>query len=345
MKRVVRRTLKITGTSIIVLLVGFVIWFLSGEGVKEPHDITWGVSFFPKQAQELGLDWRTVYIALLDDMKVKRLRLAVPWNDVSKDRGVYDFSDIHWMLTEADKRSATVTLNVGRKLMRWPECHDPEWIYGTSHEEFDELVLEFLEDTINNLKHHQNIVMWQVENEPVFPFGECYGALPSKDLFKREVALVRSLDERPVATTDSGELASWLAVSGEVDRLGISLYRVTDNPFWGRFYYPLRPGFYQKKESFVKAIHSNLQDVFLSELQLEPWTLIPLSMTPLAEQFESMNFSRTQANVEFAKRTGFGEIYLWGVEWWYWLKREHRDARFWNFGKSLMQEPQSSILE
>ena len=345
MKKFVRRTLKITGTAIIVLLVAFFIWFLSGEGVKEPHDITWGVSFFPKQAQDLGLDWRTVYIALLDDMGVKRLRLAVPWNAVSRDRGVYDFSDIDWMLEEADKRGATVTLNVGRKLMRWPECHDPQWIYGTPLEEFDSLVLEFLEDTINNLKHHENIVMWQVENEPIFPFGECYGVRPSKDLFKREVALVRSLDERTISTTDSGELASWLSVSSEVDRLGVSLYRVTDNPTFGRFFYPLRPGFYQKKEKFVKAINKNLQDVFISELQLEPWTLVPLSMTPLGEQFKSMSFNRTQANIDFAKRTGFSEVYLWGVEWWYWLKLEHRDARFWNLGKELIREQELSTQE
>ena len=143
-------------------------------------------------------------------MGAKRLRLAVPWNTVSKEKGVYDFTDIDWMLTEADKRGATVSLNVGRKLMRWPECHDPEWIYGTPHEEVDDLVLEFLEESVNNLKHHENIVMWQVENEPTFPFGECYGIQPSKDLFKKEVALVRSLDDRTIATTEAIVMAKCL---------------------------------------------------------------------------------------------------------------------------------------
>jgi hypothetical protein len=338
MKRIIRRTLKVAITSIVVIGVALFIWFVSGEGVKEDHEITWGVSFFPKQATELGLDWRKVYIALLDDMGVKRLRLAVPWGDVSKSRGQYDFSDTNWMLAEAEKRGVTILLNVGRKLMRWPECHDPQWIYGTSHEQFDDLVLEFLEASVTSLQHHKNIVMWQVENEPTFPFGECYGLVPTKELFGREVALVRSLDSRPITTTDSGELASWLGVAGYVDRLGVSLYRVTDNPTFGRFYYPLRPGFYQKKEAITRAIHRNLQDVYLSELQLEPWTLIPLSMTPLADQFKSMNLARTQANIEFARRTGFSEIYLWGVEWWYWLRAEHRDDRFWNEGKNLMLE-------
>lgn len=333
-----RRALKIGGTAIIVLFVAFVIWFLSGEGVKEPGRITWGVSYFPQQAWDLGLDWREAYLALLDDMGAKRLRLAVPWNEVEREQGKYDFSDIHWMLSEAEKRGATVTLNVGRKLMRWPECHDPAWIHGISHEELDGLVFKFLETTVQELKRHQNIVLWQVENEPLFPFGECIGGKPSKEVFEREVALIRSLDSRPVATTDSGELGGWLSLSRQVDRLGVSLYRVTDNPLFGRFHYPLRPGFYQKRAAFAKAVNKNLHDVFLSELQLEPWTLIPLTMVPLAEQFESMNYARTQTTIDFARRTGFSEIYLWGVEWWYWLKEEQRDSRFWDLGRGLMLE-------
>jgi len=335
-----KRALKVAGTAIIVLFVAFTIWFLSGEGVREPGDTTWGVSFFPRQAEDLGLDWREVYTALLDDMGVKRFRLAVPWNHVERKQGEYDFSDINWMLDEAEKRGATVALNVGRKLMRWPECHDPAWIYGIPHEELEEEVLGFLETTVMELKRHENIVLWQVENEPLFRFGECYGPKPTKELFEREVGLVRSLDGRPIATTDSGELGGWLTLSRFVDRLGVSLYRVTDNPMFGRFYYPLRPGFYQKRAAITRAINKNLKGVFLSELQLEPWTLVPISLTPLSEQFESMNYSRTLTTIAFARQTGFSEIYLWGVEWWYWLKTEQRDSRFWDLGKQLMYSPE-----
>ncbi|MDZ4221265.1 MAG: hypothetical protein U1C18_00140, partial [Patescibacteria group bacterium] len=274
--------------------------------------------------------------ALLDDMGVRRLRLAVPWNEAERTRGTYDFSDVRWMLDEAEKRGATVTLNVGRKLMRWPECHDPAWLPGTAYEELDGLVLGFLEATVREFRDHTAVVLWQVENEPTFAFGECYGPAPSKELFEREAALVRSLDDRPVATTDSGELGGWVSISRQVDRLGVSLYRVTDNPLFGKFYYPIRPGFYQKRAALTQALNPELSDVFLSELQLEPWTLVPLVTTPLADQFKSMNYARTRTTVEFARRTGFSEIYLWGVEWWYWLKIEHRDERFWNLGKQLM---------
>jgi len=336
MKRVFKRIFKITVTVGVVLGVAGTIWFMSGEGVDTPDEIRWGASFSPQQAIDLGLDWREVYIALLDDMGVRHLRLAAPWRDVSSAQGVYDFSDIDWMLTEAEKRGAVVNMAIGRKLFRWPECHDPDWVYGVSSERFDDLVLEFVRDSVEHFRDFGAIKAWQVENEPIFPFGECYGPQPTKELFAREVALVRTLDNRPITSTDSGELSSWLSVGQYVDELGVSLYRVTENPTFGRFYYPIRPGFYQKKAAFTKAINKNLDRVFLSELQLEPWTTGPLSHTSLREQFESMNISRTRATLAFAQKTGFDEIYLWGVEWWYWLMSEHGDGRFWELGKSVM---------
>ncbi len=338
MKRIFYLFLKISGTVLFVFGVAFGIWFMSGEGVEGPYEIEWGATFSPKQARDLGLDWKEVYLALLDDMKIKKLRLAAPWNEVEVKRGDYDFSDIDWMLEEAKKRDVFVIMAVGRKLFRWPECHDPDWLFDIEKNEIFDFTLLFLEQSVRYLSRHENIILWQVENEPIFPFGECRGPKITKDLYAREVELVRNIDSRPVIATDSGELASWFSVSKNVDQLGVSLYRVTDNPTFGKFYYPLRPGFYQKKASFLKSINKNIERVFISELQLEPWTNKPLLATSLEAQFKSMNLSRTKSTIEFARRTGFDEIYLWGVEWWYWLKTEHGDERFWELGKELMSE-------
>ena len=247
------------------------------------------------------------------------------------------------MLAEAGKRDARVLLAVGRKLFRWPECHDPLWAIELKDMSIESSALEFLAQSVSHFKDYDNIIAWQVENEPNFPFGECAEPVPNKEFFKEEVALVRSIDStRPIVSTDSGELASWLSFSGEVDKLGVSLYRVTENPRFGRFYYPMRPGFYQKKTKLVQAINSNVQEVFLSELQLEPWAVKPLQEMTLKEQFKSMNLSRTLSTIEYAKRTGFDEIYIWGVEWWYWLMQTHKDDRFWEVGKSLMNNNSSS---
>ena len=42
--------------------------------------------------------------------------------------------------------------------------------------------------------------------------------------------------------------------------------------------------------------------------------------TPIAEQYKSMNMDTFRNNIDFARRVGFPEVYLWGVEWWYWIR-------------------------
>ena len=58
----------------------------------------------------------------------------------------------------------------------------------------------------------------------------------------------------------------------------------------------------------------------MTELQSEPW----LSMRDSSEgspqkQAQLFSLADFKANIEFAKKTGFDESYLWGVEWWYWI--------------------------
>jgi hypothetical protein len=50
-----------------------------------------------------------------------------------------------------------------------------------------------------------------------------------------------------------------------------------------------------------------------------------------------MNLKQLKENIEFASRSGHREIYLWGVEWWYYLK-EKNQPEFWNEAKSLFKE-------
>lgn len=335
MHRHVRHTFRIIGVIFAALFVAAAIWFISGEGVSTPGAIKWGVTFSSRQTEYLGLDSGQVYQALLDDMGVRHLRLMAPWYQVEPQPGQYDFSDVDWYIREAERRDAKVILAIGRKLFRWPECHEPAWARALSPREFEEYVLKLLATEINHFKKFDNIVAWQVENEAMLPFGKC-DPEPNLDLLKKEIALARALDSRPIVTTESGEISPWFRIGAWVDRLGVSLYRVTNNPIFGKISYPFRPGFYQKKEALAKALNPNLQAVFLSELQLEPWGNKPLAEMSLQEQYQSLDFSRTKSTIEFAQKTGFSEIYVWGAEWWYWLRQTQKDDRFWELGKSLM---------
>ena len=51
-----------------------------------------------------------------------------------------------------------------------------------------------------------------------------------------------------------------------------------------------------------------------------------------------MNLDQFKKNIAYAKKTGFDQFYLWGAEWWYWLKDEHNRGEIWNEAKNLFEE-------
>lgn len=281
-----------------------------------------GVTFSSKYAEELGLDWREAYLAILDDLGARHLRIPIYWDRVEAAPGDFDWSEIDWMLDEAHDRGAEVLLVVGRKVPRWPECHEPTWLKGAEDPEREGRLLAFLEAEVRRYAVHPAVVRWQVENEPLFRFGEC--PPPDRDLLRREVDLVRSIDARPIVLTDSGELSTWLGTAPMADILGISMYRLVWNRHLGFLFWPLTPRYYSERIGFVSPL---VQEVIISELQAEPWFGRPFEETPIAEQYETMDISRFRENVDFARRTGAAEVYLWGGEWWLWLETQG-DIRF-----------------
>ena len=48
-----------------------------------------------------------------------------------------------------------------------------------------------------------------------------------------------------------------------------------------------------------------------------------------------MSLEKFQENIEFAKKTGLDKIYLWGAEWWYWLKEKQSEPKIWQGAKKL----------
>lgn len=310
-----------------LLAVIFVIGFFSYRSNLRPRNLPktiWGVTWSKTYAESFGLDARRAYLSVLDDLAVKNIRLPVYWNDVEPAPKVFHYDEYDWMLKEAEKRGVKIILGIGRKLPRWPECHTPPWAEKLKIEEQELKLLGSLQSQIKHFRASPAIVYWQVENEALFPFGLC--PEPNPDLLKKEVEIVHSLDSRPVVVTDSGELSSWNQAADIGDILGVSMYRVAWNNFFGYFYYPIPPSYYRQK---AQAVTRYTNKVIVTELQTEPWGRLPLTELPLKEQYQSMNLPRFRANIDFAQRTGLPEVYLWGVEWWYWLKEKQGRAEFW----------------
>lgn len=302
-----------------------------------PRSVDWGVTFSPEYARdELGLDWQKTFLAILDDLKVDHLRLSAYWDELEPQIDQYDFADLDWQINEASKRGVKIILAVGRKLPRWPECHDPNWLKTLSDSEIQNRQKALVEKVVNRYKNNEQIIAWQVENEPYLSvFGQC--PLLDKDFFLQEVALVKQISPKPIIVTDSGELNFWTqAANSGNDLVGITIYRVVYNKHFGYLRYFWPPAFYYLKTKIVK-LFSDLDEVIVAELQAEAWHPEGKTLKEMtaAEQDQSMSLTQFKKNIAFSRQAGFDRVYLWGAEWWYYLKEKKQDDRFWQEAKKL----------
>ena len=306
-------------------------------GRTEPAtDVQWGVVFSQKHSQLLGLNWRENYLAILDDLKAKNIRLVAYWDLIEKEPGRFDFSDLDWQIEEAQKRGVKILLVIGQRVPRWPECHIPAWAREKSEEEYKNALLRYLQKIIERYRDKDNIWAWQVENEPFFPFGLCPPS--DKNLLKKEIALVKQLDpyKRPIVITESGEIPLWFNAAQLGDIVGYSLYKKVWVKELGMYFtYPFPPIYYARKKWLIEKFFK--KKVICTELQTEPWGPHLLYDIPLEEQFKTMNLAQFKKMIQFAKNTGQDLTYLWGVEWWYWLKTKHNNSDIWEEAQKLWQ--------
>lgn len=287
-----------------------------------------GVTFSYRYAEYLGLNWRDAYTATLDELGVKRLRVPMHWDHAEVVDDVYTTEQIDWILDEAVKRDAQVTLVVGMKVPRWPECYIPDWV---SDENLTAELLEYVAFVVDRYKAHPAIAAWQVENEPFLTYGDCPTPEPAR--IKQEVDLVRDLDPRhPIVMTMSGEFEAWVSVSRVADVVGTSLYRSAWNDILGPAAFPYPAALY-RVQRFAADLFAD--KVIVSELQMEPW----FSGGGRTTETKSVPFTVQTFvdNLSFVHRAGFEEVWLWGVEWWYFVRQEG-DHSLWNVAQDAFKE-------
>lgn len=294
----------------------------------------YGITFSTTYSKYLGLDPVTTHRAILDELGVKRIRLPIYWDEVEKKPGQFDFSLYDRLIDQSQTKNVQVIVVAGYKVPRWPECYPPEWAKTLNKAQLKDKTLDFLEATIDHFKNRPNVIAWQIENEPLLEFGECQ-ALGERFL-QSEIDLVRSRDSRLIILTDSGELGIWAIALRRSNIMGTSLYRIVWNPLFGYFRYPFPPIYYSLKAFLTQKIFApDSRGVFISEVQAEPWaagksiTQIPLSES--AKLFTPDNF---QEVILFTSQTRLKEQYLWGAEWWYFMKI-HGYPEYWEYAKSL----------
>lgn len=335
--KILKKILKFLGLFLLVVIV-IVFLFLGYINLpvnEEREDVKLGVTFSNRYAQDIGLDWHEAFFAMLDDLKIKKIRIPVYWDQVESQEGKFDFSQVDWQLKEAEKRNAEIVLVIGQKVPRWPECFIPSWA-NVSDQKRKESLINFVGTVAEKYKNEKVIKYWQIENEPFLNFGIC----PASDanLLDREISQVRSKDtSRKIIITDSGELSLWVKAAKRADIFGTTMYRTIWSKKVGYYKYPIGPKFFQFK-NMLNKIFAKQNNAIVIELQAEPWINGWTVARPLEEQFSSMNPNILADNVSFAKKVGFPEVYLWGVEWWYWLKKTQNHPELWNEAKLIFSQ-------
>ncbi len=314
-----------------------ILWVFSLDFSFKDNKPQYGVSFSRFHADELKLDWKTVYLATLNDLGVRNFRFSAHWPLTEPQENVFNFKELDFQISEAKKRNASVILAIGRRLPGWPECHDPQWVSGKDEKFRNDSLLKYISVVVNRYKNYENIKYWQVENEPFLSFfsHSLCGQL-DKQFLQQEIDLVRKLDPtRPVMITDSGEFGSWSGAYKSGDVFGTSMYLYVWNRTIGPMRYPIIPAFFRIKKNIINLIYGKKPSIVI-ELSGEPWLLHPIIETQMSVLLDRMGIDKFNEMLNFSAKTGFDKFYLWGAEWWYWMKLNGH-PEFWDRAKEVFK--------
>lgn len=323
----------------------FIAWslasWLSWTMTPPREHYSFGTSFSARHSASYGLDWQENYTALLDDMGVRSFRLMSYWDEHEKQPGKYDFSSLDWQMNEAAERGAEVSLSIGLRQPRWPECHEPGWSVDLDKEEWTKALYAYMETVVDRYEYHPALKNFQLENEAfAWWFGDCREQ-PDRERIQEEYDLVQSWTDKPI----------WMSLSDQyglplhppiADGLGYSLYTMVYNHgVPGTYIDPSPPlWFHQLRAAVLVGMFD--RDMFLHELQLEPWGPKAVQELTVEEQNITMSPARIKYNIELARKIGFKDVYTWGSEWWYW-RLKNGDPTIWDAVKAevLASKPSS----
>lgn len=334
-------------TKLITLIIGCIILILLGlygvarwyVAANNDKPLQLGVTFIPDYAHSLGLDEKKAMDALINEVGVRHFRLVSYWNKYESEQGKYDFSDLDWQFEKAEKANAKVSLALGLRQPRWPECHMPDWARSQPVKQWQPALEKYIKTVVDRYKDSPSLESYQLENEYfLHVFADCPGT--TRERLITEFDLVKKSDpSKPIIMTRSTNNPSLVLSNPLPDLVGMSVYRRVwnENIYKGYYNYPL-PSWYYAGIAGLQKIFTG-KDSMLHEMQMEPWP--PggrfIADVPVKEQDESMNAAVFKDRVDFAKNTGMRTIDLWGAEWWYWRKEKANDPSLWDEAKRAFE--------
>ncbi|MBI3984074.1 beta-galactosidase [Candidatus Microgenomates bacterium] len=338
-----RRWFRLTVWSTLVTVVvlatfclAVITWFKQRHS-SEPW--VYGVSFSKPYAESLDLDWRDTYQSLLTDLGFRHFRLMSYWDQHEPVLDQYDFADLDYQFNEAAKYGAKISLAIGLRQPRWPECREPSWAQALAGERWRSELTEYLATVLRRYRNHPALASWQLENE----FGNQDFGRHCRDFDRTrltaEAALVKQLDPNHPLIMNLSNQAGLPITNPQPDIYGFSAYqRVYEARFLKRYIDHPSPAWWH---SFRAGLIEWLKQkpVIIHELQAEPWSTRPITETPFTEQLKTLSPEQLEANLRYAQATGIRTVYLWGGEWWYWRMVAHRDPSYWQIIEAAINQP------
>lgn len=335
-----------------VVLAAFLVFITGMYGVAEWYiykhrnePLTIGATFIPDYARYFGLDPKDTMNAMIKDLGIRSFRLVSYWDAIEKTPGTYDFSDLDWQFDMAVKSHSKITLSLGLRQPRWPECHGPGWAMKEPMSVWEPQLKTFMKVVMERYKNNPALRDYQLENEF---FLTVFGICPdfSRSRLVDEYNFVKTVDTtHPVIISRSNNWIGLPLGDPRPDEFAISVYkRVWDKTATKRYFeYPLPAWFYASLAGGAEILTG--KNMIIHELQTEAWvpdSFNGIKNAPLSEDYKSLSPERLKSRIKYGVGTGMKTVNLWGVEWWYYAKVKLHEPALWNAAKEQLEIERAS---
>lgn len=324
-----------------------------------------GLSFRPRQCEDLGLDPRETLDALLG-LPYEVVRLAAYWDRIAPSQGARDHDELDWQLEAAERAGKKVIVNLGAvKSFGYPEYFVPPYLLDAplpegrlitpdTHPRLLDAATAHLADLVARYAGRSSIIAWQVEHDAVDPLGMEHSWRLSRAFVETEIEAVRRADgTRPILlngflpmstpvtahqwwrTRDQGDSVEVALDLGDI--VGIDSYprhALAASGSWS-LYLDGAGGWlprWRRRRVLRRATGSG-RTLMVTEGQAEPWEAVTVPPDPGGRSAASCPPEQVIANYarwrDWADRSGAVlDTYLfWGAEYWV-LRREGGDPSY-----------------